>query len=209
MMLRVSAKIPPHQLRRMEHRLSSIRRGVPRATTSAIIRTSRTIDSRITRAVAKELGVTVRAMRKSRGLKRPVWTTLVRRGRDVTGATTSVTARRLSLKHFAPKQTRLGVSVKRSRRRESIRSAFIVDELGSHVFKRRSRARLPIDRLETEPVSKIAAASPDVQIVMRDAPTILARNLASQVSRLVNRRGRGGPSIASIDREIGRNLGDG
>jgi len=56
---------------------------------------------------------------------------------------------RLSLKRFGARQTKSGVSyrISKSGKRGKIKDAFIVDKLGGHVFRRKGKKRLPIQKL--------------------------------------------------------------
>jgi hypothetical protein len=53
----------------------------------------------------------------------------------------------LSLRSFDPYQARTGVTARVWGERKTYRGAFIVEKLGGHVFKRKTDARLPIQKL--------------------------------------------------------------
>ena len=67
--------------------------------------------------------------------------------RDTLSYAIVASGRRLPLKLFRPKQTASGVTARVWGGQQDFRSAFIVASLGSHVFRRIGRPRLPITKL--------------------------------------------------------------
>ena len=67
---------------------------------------------------------------------------------------TSGTGRHLPLLFFGPKQFSYGVRAKIWGRAQTFRSAFVVKRYGNGVFKRTSRARIPIEQLWGPSIAK-------------------------------------------------------
>jgi len=57
------------------------------------------------------------------------------------------TGRPMALRHFGARQFSYGVRAKPWGRAQQFHSAFIIDTLGGHVYKRSGKSRLPIEKL--------------------------------------------------------------
>lgn len=115
---------------------SRSRRALSRALNKAV-RTGRTQAAKLIR---EEWGVSSATIKSALSSHRSSVSLLV--------ATLTARGARIPFKEFGARQTKKGVSVlvKRKEGRKRLRHAFIVKSLGSHVFERRGRTRLPIDK---------------------------------------------------------------
>lgn len=108
----------------------------------AINATAKKVSLEISKEIRKELSASAKAVNKNISQSRKA-------NKVQLGATVRLAkSKRIALKEFGARQTKLGVSYKTSKTkgRKAIRSAFIVDKLGSHVYTRIGKTRLPIDK---------------------------------------------------------------
>lgn len=88
-----------------------------------------------------------------------------------------VTREKMSMKRFSPRQTKRGTTVKIRRRegRQLLRSAFVSEKIGGHVFKRKGRARLPIKKLFGPTVAGVLGNKPGLAESITDEMGLLAQ----------------------------------
>jgi len=158
---------------------------VPRALNTAVNKTGTKVSTVVRRAVANEAGLS-QAKLKQRGffasfrssLKSMAYTMVVRWGS-------------IPLKDFNPKQNKLGVSHSAWGKRQVNKGAFKVDSLGGHVFKRKGKASLPIQKQWGPIPARIAAGDKiddDVAKTVRERlPRELTRALRGAILRALGR----------------------
>lgn len=106
----------------------------------AVNATAKKVQKEMAREVGKELATPIKVISKTISMPR-------RASKQQIGATVRLTkTKRISLKEFGARQTKKGVSyrISKTEGRKTIRSAFMVDKLGGHVFTRVGKSRLPI-----------------------------------------------------------------
>lgn len=93
----------------------------------------------------------------------------------------------IPLAHFgSPRQTKKGVSVTVIKgKRQAIPSAFIVDNLGGHVFKRKGAARLPIRKLFGPSVRQLAPHA--LETIEPKVVARLEKELVRQLERMIEK----------------------
>lgn len=129
-------------VRRVMRDLDAMERLVmPKALNRSMNRIGQSADTIIRRGVAKEAGITQKALKK-RGYFSRIKSNL----RTLT-FTIKVRWGAIPLKDFNPRQTKKGVTAKAWGKRKVYDGAFIVDKLGRHVFVRETKKRLPIKKL--------------------------------------------------------------
>lgn len=108
----------------------------------AINATAKKVSREIAKEIKTELATSVKVIAAAISQTRKA--SKAQLGATVTLAKT----KRISLKEFGARQTKLGVSyrVSKTQGRKSIRSAFISSKLHGHVFTRVGKSRLPIDK---------------------------------------------------------------
>jgi hypothetical protein len=134
---------------RRVNELSKVLKGsdkkVRRQLAIAVNATSKKTQGGIAKEVAKELATAQMNIKKTITIKKKA------DGKDkVPSAVVSQTqTERIPLRDFGARQNKKGVSYKvsKSKGRKTIRSAFQVQTIGGHVFKRRGKSRKPIDKL--------------------------------------------------------------
>lgn len=104
----------------------------------AINRTGDMAFTKVKRVVAKQMGIKVGIAAGAMAVKRANFASLTYRIRSSGGY--------LSLKEFAARQTRKGVSAAPWGQRRVFPHTFIVKSLGGHVFSRTSAERLPLEK---------------------------------------------------------------
>lgn len=121
--------------------VNSIAKDLKKNLAVAINETSKTGKAGIAKKIAAELAVAQKTIKEQIKNTRA----------SATNLTSNLQLRetkRVSLKYFGARQTKVGVSYKisKTRGRKTIRGAFISTKLHGHVFTRRGKARLPIDK---------------------------------------------------------------
>ena len=121
----------------------------------AINHTASKSKTQVIRNVAKRAGVTQTLIRNRRAiyLRRANYSNLA--------AYIIAEGSHMSLKDFNPKQLKAGVRAKPWGTTRLFKSSFIVDKLGSHVFVRTSKKRLPIEKMYGPAIPK-EMMEPDV-----------------------------------------------
>lgn len=142
MPVEIGIQINPSQLADVKAKLSP--KVYPRILASAINEAGRYGETQLSKAVRAEVPLKVEDVKK-----------IIRRSKASAthlGSTIKISREPVSLKRYAPRQTRKGVSVKPRKKpikgrklRELIKHAFIGP--GGHVFKRKGKERLPIKKL--------------------------------------------------------------
>lgn len=107
----------------------------------AINHTASKSKTQVIRHVAKRSGVTQSLIRKRRAIY------LRRANYSDLQAFIIAEGTYMSLKDFKPTQLKAGVKASPWGERRLFKSSFIVDKLGSHVFVRTSKKRLPIEKM--------------------------------------------------------------
>ena len=136
-------EIDPSQIKRLKAALGENANKLQSDIAVAINATGRKTRTLISKKVREELAVTAKGVNKSISLG-----TRANKARLRTSVTLKKTAR-ISLKEFGARQTKKGTSYRISKRtgRKTVRSAFVSNRLGGHVYKRTGPNRLPITRL--------------------------------------------------------------
>lgn len=140
MAVRLESTINPRQLRELERTMDP--RVIKRISASAVNDAGRFGETRVGRAVRQEIPLTVA------DTKRVIKRTKATASSDNPKSTITVKREPISMKRYKPRQTAKGVTVKprKKKPRQLIKSAFIAETVGGHVFRRRGKERLPIDR---------------------------------------------------------------
>lgn len=114
---------------------------VVRAQRRAINRTITSTRTFISKMVREDLALKAKTVKDSLTIKR------ASRGTNPVGKI-DVQAKPISLKRYGARTTRKGVTVKvtKSGGRKVVKGGFIPGRLGGHVFKRKSKSRLPIGK---------------------------------------------------------------
>lgn len=189
MTLSMSAEFDRAQLRKLQRDLRGIKRGVPRAISSSIKRSTSSVRSRLVKGIASNINVRQRDL-FGRGKRRAVRQRTFPSPMATTGHI-EVTGRRIPLSRFSARQTKRGTSYKidRGGGRKMIEGAFIARMRSGHVgvFSRVGGGR-SITELHGPSVPHVAENEPKVRRLMRvEAGEIMEHNLASQVDRLLKR----------------------
>ena len=117
------------------------KQALPQATNWALNETGKKVQSQITKEVAEEAGV------KQKALKPPRFFATAKSSLKTLTFVISIRFGAIPLKEFNAVQTKKGVRAKAWNKSKTYKGAFIVDSIGKNVFKRRTKARLPIDKL--------------------------------------------------------------
>lgn len=126
----------------------------------------------VSREIGKELSMT------AADIKRTIDVT--KSGLDVGDNPTvkvKVTREKMSMKRFAPRQTARGTTVKVRKRegRQLLKSAFVSEQIGGHVFKRKGRSRLPIQKKFGPTVAGVLGNKPGMADSIADEMASLAQ----------------------------------
>lgn len=165
-----------HDIEQFQKNLTNFqKKQLPKATWWALNQTGGQVGRQMVKEVAKEAGVAQKDL-KRRGFyfaARARLKDLVFEVRSRYGA--------IPLKDFKPVQTKVGVSAKAWGQRKVYEGAFIVDSIGRHVFKRRTKKRLPIDKLHGPiPLKMFEALTTQqraVELIRRVFPERLSKGL--------------------------------
>jgi hypothetical protein len=105
------------------------------------------VAKRTQNTLAKEISKELATSQKS--IKQTIKVTKKASSVDLAAKVSQDKSDRIPLKYFAAKQNKTGVSYKisKTKGRKTVKSAFVSDKLGRHVYKRRAKTRLPIDKL--------------------------------------------------------------
>lgn len=148
----ITAQIEPRALERLRRKVDA--RAFPGILASAINDAGRWGETRVGRAVRQEVPLKVADVKR-----------VIKRKKATRGDLESIIHVRrepISMKRYAARQTKKGVTAKprRNKPRELLKSAFISERLGGHVYKRRGKERLPIDRVQGPTVVGVLAGVP-------------------------------------------------
>lgn len=94
----------------------------------------------------------------------------------------------MPLKYFAARQFRYGVRAKPWNKPQRFKSAFIVQSISGHVFKREGKARLPIEMLWGPAIPKEMMKEKTVNAFTRSTDGIASRAV-HELSRIMSRSG--------------------
>jgi hypothetical protein len=148
-----------------------------RETATAINATARKTVNLLAKEIGKELAT------PQKEIKRKITVSDKAKPQKLAATVKQRPTSRLSLKRFSARQTSKGVSYKISKSdgRKTILGAFIPPRLGNHVYRRRTDARLPIDKLE--------GPSPwGVTVKKRLDKLIAKRDVKPELIKQINRR---------------------
>jgi len=180
--------IDKKQLRELEAALDGSLKMLPKQVSTAINKTRTKAASTMAKSVVKELAVTQKTVRDA-----------IDKGRRSTPKTlramlTLRAGERLPLKQFKPRQTRKGVSYKVSKTegRKTLKSGFIVQSLGSHVFarsgpKRRVRSGVNKGRMK-QAIYKKYGASPWGVYVKQDVDPEVRKQINEELRKQIAER---------------------
>lgn len=153
-MIDVTAFIDPKQRAEIERLVAP--RVIPRILSSAINDAGRFGETRVNRAVRDVITLshadTKRVIKRKKATPQNLESVI------------NISREPQSMKRYKPRQTARGVSVKprKKKPRELLRSAFIAHTVGGHVFRRRGKNRLPIDRIQGPTAVGVLAGEPGV-----------------------------------------------
>lgn len=110
---------------------------------TACNKTARGMRTPINKEIRKELATKAGAVKKTIGISRKATKQTLAAGVEVKRT------ERIPLRDFGARQTRKGVSyrISKSEGRKKIPEGFIVQKIGGHVFRRKTKQRLPIQKL--------------------------------------------------------------
>lgn len=177
--MRVGIQVDRRDLRRVTRRLSAFeRKQIAPAMSSSLNEVASKVRTDVAREVATSAQVPQRLVRQRLRITRAKRNKLIAR---VWAGT-----RPISLKRLRPVQQRKGVRAGK----RSVRSGFIVENLGGHVFKRKGQSRLPIQK------QTVAIASPATSAIKsasrahmkRTLPKIFERKLKFFINRAASAR---------------------
>lgn len=200
----VSVDFDRRQLAEMRRLLADIPRGVQRAMSRAIRDTTRKGRVIVVKGIGSELALKQGDIYKPGARNRPVVERLDRKGPDVIGSAIAVTGRRLPLGRFQAKQhwrrsrqrrrrSYVSYRISKTAGRRKIDDAFAESMKSGHfgVFRRRGRARLPIQELLGPSVPQVALNLAAVQDLVRQRyGVILGEEAARAVAGVLARGGR-------------------
>jgi hypothetical protein len=164
------------------------RQVIPQATNRTINRVGGKVQTQVRRHVAKEVGITQKALNQ-RGFFSRVRS-------SVRTLTFSVIVKygAIPLKDFNPRQTARGVTAKAWGNRKTYDGAFVSEKLGRHVFVRKTGKRLPIKKLYGPIPSRLTttpAVERKVADVVNDSFMIeMRRNIKFYADKLIAKRSR-------------------
>ena len=129
-------------IKQLRNNLSKLEREVlPQAINRSINRVGAKSQTQVRRHVAKEVGITQKALnqrgffsRIRSNLRTQTFSIIVKYGA-------------IPLKDFNPRQTAKGVTAKAWGKRKTYEGAFVSEKLGRHVYVRKTKNRLPIKKL--------------------------------------------------------------
>lgn len=99
------------------------------------------------------------------------------------------TGKRIPLRDFGARQTRIGVTVKvkKAGGRKRLPSAFVVQSIGGNVFLRETRRRLPIRKLVGPAIPQMITSPDVIQRILDNAETISPRIFESELQFRIRR----------------------
>ena len=146
----ISIEIDTRDLEELERAAKAAKKSLPREVSIAVNKTAKQAQGQISREIRKELNAPKKAVDKSLSIPKKAT-------KQKTGAVVRLAAtKRIPLRDFGARQTRAGVSYRISKGdgRKTVHGAFqgpkpgaVFARFGGHVFKRRGRQRLPIQKL--------------------------------------------------------------
>ena len=180
-MIEISFK---EDLRDLEKHLSRYQRQqLPRATNWALNETGKKVQSQIIKEVAQQAGVTQKA------LKPPRFFASAKSRLQTLAFVISIRFGAIPLKEFGAVQNKQGVRAKAWGQRKTYKGAFIVDSIGRNVFKRRTKARLPIDKLHGPRPVNYATDPGTLKRAQETVAAFFPDRLAMGIKRYTRRRG--------------------
>jgi len=138
----ITISIDQTQIERLKKSLGDKAKRIQQEVAVAINATAKKVAREIAKEIKTELATSVKVIAAAISQTRKA--SKAQLGATVTLAKT----KRISLKEFGARQTKKGVSyrVSKTAGRKTIRSAFVVDKIGGHVFARVGKSRLPINK---------------------------------------------------------------
>lgn len=173
-------------IRGIERMLGNLAREVlPKAATRAVNKTLRPVQSTAVKAIAKDLGVKQKFVRKATRVKRANFSNL--------NGFVEATGKRLPIIQIDPraKQNASGVSYKSQGQRKQIPHAFLVRTKSGHegVFKRVGNPRLPISELRGPSIPKVFLENVIIKAMDNTANVRWLKNFNHEVNFELMRRG--------------------
>jgi len=159
-----------------------------RETATAINATARKTINMLSKEIGKELATPQKAIKTT--IKVASKASQNKLGATVRQRPTS----RLSLKEFSARQTKKGVSyrVSKSQGRKTLAGAFIVDKIGGHAFKRKTKSRLPIVKLQgPSPWGVTVKNKLDQLVAKRDVEPELIKQVERRIRAINYKRSQG------------------
>jgi hypothetical protein len=166
----------------VSERLRALGLGMTLAMARAVNRTMQSVRTETVRRLADDVGLPQREIRKSLELRKAT--------RNDLRAELTVSGRRIPLIAFHARQTRAGVSYGLRGGRGVAPSAFIATMRSGHrgVFRRRSRARLPIDELRGPSLPHVFGARRIREALWAVVDEVYPRNLDHEIAFLAGDR---------------------
>lgn len=147
----------------------------------AINHTASKSKTQVIRNTAKQAGVTQSLIRKRRAIR------LRRANYSDLQAFIIAEGSHMSLKDFKPTQLKKGVKASPWGQRKLFKSTFIVDKLGSHVFVRTSKARLPIEKMYGPAIPKEMMRPEVTQEWMKLVESVFPKRVEHELHRITGR----------------------
>lgn len=178
--MRITARYEDREIRQA---LLTLRDDATLAIARALNKSIVTVRSASVKEIAKNVGLSQKDVRAVMGTKLATRTDLE--------ASVTVTGKRIPLLKFRARQTRAGVSYRLSGGRGQAPGAFIATMRSGHqgVFRRRGRARLPIDELHGPSLPHVFSQGVITAALRRLAKAVMPKNLAHEISFLLRKRG--------------------
>lgn len=181
----VTIDIDPREIRDVQKQLVETAKEFPKEMVGAINDTSRQTRTEASKQIRKSLNAKKKAV--DFRLKRD----FARKGK-LRGRVTIKDRPLIPLKAFRPKQTKRGVNIRirKGASIQKIHSAFIVANLGGHVFRRTGKSRLPIEKLPGVALAAEATASGAVKHATYFAFAKLKKNIQRRLQLAAIRKAK-------------------
>lgn len=181
----VEVKFDKRKFRNLQRTFSDFPRAIPKIISRAINRTSITARAQIARRIAEKVTARVSDIKKKISRTKATYRHWV--------STLSISAKRIPLKSFKPRQIAKGVTYKieKTSGRKLVMSAFLATMRSGHtgVFKRKSDSRLPIIELHGPSLGQVfEGTSSIVRAVQRSTGKMLEKNIDDQLKLQLEKR---------------------
>lgn len=165
-----------NQLKKLAEAVEKAGRSLPQELATACNKTAKGMQTPISKEIRKVLAV------KAGDVKKVVRQSRTASKNDIESAVAVDRTQRLPLRDFGARQTKAGVTYRISKQtgRKTAKGAFIVNKLGRHVFKRKTKSRLPI--------TKLFGASPWAVFIKNNMDKPVSDEAEQRLEKEINRR---------------------